>query len=128
MHTHMKTNLLILIMIFSTSIGTVIAQNSNKKSAEEKSQVLTNKMKTFYGLTDAQTTSVSSINLKFIKDDDALKSTYKNSASVLTTKRNELQAKYDTDILAVLNTTQQDKYKQEVVKRNAKQQQKNKSK
>jgi hypothetical protein len=115
-------------MIFSTSIGTVIAQNSNKKSAEEKSQVLTNKMKTFYGLTDAQTTSVSSINLKFIKDDDALKSTYKNSASVLTTKRNELQAKYDTDILAVLNTTQQDKYKQEVVKRNAKQQQKNKSK
>lgn len=124
----MKTKILILVLVLSTSIGKVVAQNSNKKTAEEKAQVLTNKMATFYGLTDVQKTSVSSINLKFIKDEDALKSAHKNKPAVLTTKRNELQAKYDTDILAVLNDAQKEKYKQEVVKRNAKQQQKNKNK
>ena len=101
----MKTKLFFIATIFFASMGSVFGQG-NPKTAEEKCEILTSKMITFYGLSTTQATEVKKVNLKFIQDDEKLRLEYKNAGDQYTVKKKALQEKYDSDILAILDANQ----------------------
>lgn len=119
----MKIKILFVAALLITSFG-AFGQNKSK-TAEEKCEILTNKMDSFYGLTDSQTTTIKAVNLKFINDETKLRSEYKSSPETLKTKKKELQNQYDEKILSHLDAAQKEKYRSEAAKRNQKQDSKN---